>query len=147
MQILPRRGRIERCHKRALKFRRETPFNEMIQTVQRTYSGAGNLQTKGKGLRCNRDYPRQKTTLRQTARSSRNNHRPNRPHLTVSAPALRLIVNSTLCFTWRPWVSKVHVNPIDWLSYPWNGWAPCQEEIAMRQRLGNRQLIDFSRLQ
>ena len=144
MQILPRRGQIERCHKRALKFQRETPFNQMIQTIQQTYSGAGNLQTKGKGLRCNRDCPRQKTTLRQTTRSSRNSYRANRPHLTVSAPALRLIVSCTLCFTWRPWVSKVHVSPIDWLSYPWNGWAPCQAEPSLRQLVGNKHLTDGS---
>ena len=144
MQILPRRGRIERCHKRALKFRRETPCNEMMQTVQRTYSSAGNLQTKGKDLRCNGDCPRQKTTLRQTTRSSRNSHRPNCPHLTVSAPAHRLSTYITLCFTWRPWVSKVHVNPIDWLSYPWNGWAPCQAEQVLRQLVGNKHLTDVS---
>ena len=143
MQILRRRGRFKRCHKHALRFRGETPFNESIQTIQRTYI-AGNLQTKGENPRCNGDYQIQKTTLRQTARSSSNSHRPNRHHLTVSAPVLRLFINITLCFTWRPWVSKVHVNPIDWLSYPWNGWAPCQAEQVLRQLVGNKHLTDVS---
>ena len=42
----------------------------------------------------------------------------NRHHLTVSPSALRFKSNHLLFFTWRPWVSKVHVNPIDLLSYP-----------------------------
>ncbi|MDC3389500.1 hypothetical protein OAY06_02330, partial [bacterium] len=33
--------------------------------------------------------------------------------LTALPPMIRLFKNSPLCFVWRPWVSKVHVNLID----------------------------------